>query len=71
MLCDTCLSSVTEGLQPNAEESGRVLQEEHTHMHTYTRFEIVVVAAWKWVYVFEYMRWHLLRIILCVREISH
>lgn len=48
MLCDTALSSVTEGLQPNAEESGRVLQEAHT----YTRFEIVVVAAWKRVHVF-------------------
>lgn len=35
MLCDTSLSSVTEGLQPNAEESGTVLQEAHTHTYTH------------------------------------
>lgn len=42
MLCDYFLSSVTEGLQPNAEESGTGLQEAshggfrqaHTHAHT-------------------------------------
>lgn len=48
MLCDYFLSSVTEGVQPNAEESGTGLQEDshggdvwvgmraHTHAHALT-----------------------------------
>lgn len=44
ILCDNFLSSVTEGLQPNAEESGTGLQEashgaagRHTHTRTHTQ----------------------------------
>lgn len=42
MLCDCFLCSVTEGVQPNAEQSGTGLQEDshggmwvgNTHIHT-------------------------------------
>lgn len=47
MLCDYFLSSVTEGVQPNAEQSGTGLQEDshggcgsactQTHTHTCAR----------------------------------
>lgn len=48
MLCDYFLSSVTEGAQPNAEESGTGLQEDShggcgsacAHTHTHSQIQI-------------------------------